>query len=234
MKSDNEALTNQKHPFTDRVVYASGFGRATKKELTDMIKRHGGKMATQLSKNVHYLLTGPSPSPGDLKAADQLAFNGYHIRRLSVNDINEIEQGNTSPYLTEKEIRKNVVLTIRHFEKYRITFDSRFSPIAGQYVYLGSYSTALAQVLGNIGAIGQKEIDSDTNICLLTQETIDHLKSGQPDPVIESIQAECNRRDIVVFNLLFAAEDELLEFFKKHRQMDDVSINLIKLHLSQK
>lgn len=90
------------------------------------------------------------------------------------------------------------------------------NPIARKEIYIGKglagNKDPFCQITGNLGATGDYTISQDTNICILSDNTIRKLQQGEKDETILHIQNYYNSNKAITFELSFLSESDILEF----------------------
>lgn len=86
------------------------------------------------------------------------------------------------------------------------------------------------QMTGNLGAAGDDlSIYPDTNICVLSNQTISKLENGIKDETILYIQDFYNNNKSVKFDFKFISEQEILDFCKS--RCENVGINVLWIYI---
>lgn len=210
------------NPFYDRTVIITGEFTQERKDLGQIIKNMGADINTSITKKTHFVLIGDDPGPKKLEKLDQLIHDGYNIRKLYQSDIDAILEGDWDSYCEEKEIKKGLDFTIAHYNKHHISFENNYNVIASKELYHGKGISGNAdlfnQITGNLGAFGTNEIYPDTNICVLSDSTLEKLEKGEKDETILYIQDFYNNNKAIKFEFMFLSESEILRFCKERCQ----------------
>lgn len=210
------------NPFYDRKVVITGIFVQERKSLGLQLKSMGADIDTSITKRTNYVLIGEEPGLKKIEKVDKLIHDGYKIRKLYQNDINDILSGNWEGYHATKEVKKDIDLTIEHYNKHHIIFENNINIIASKELYYGKNFAGnfdlFNQITGNLGACGDNEIYPETNICVLSNYTIDKLKQGEKDETILYLQNFYNNNKSITFDFKFISECEILAFCIKRCQ----------------
>ena len=207
-------------PFYDRKVVITGDFFIPRKELAAILKReHGADIDTSISKKTNFVLIGEDPGWKKLPKVDKLIHDGFQIRKLYEEDLRAILAGDWEDYHVEKEAKKDLDFTYAHFTDHRITFENNYNVIARNELYYGKGLKGdrdlFAQITGNLGAAGDYEMCPETNLCVLSDSTLEKLQSGEKDETILYIQDYYNNNRAKTFELSFISEGDILRFAKE-------------------
>ncbi|MCR4789588.1 MAG: hypothetical protein K5839_00755 [Treponemataceae bacterium] len=218
------------NPLYHRKVCIQGRFNLPPKVLKQEIEKRGGEVISgDVTKNVHYLLLGHSVPDEKLENLRKLALNGYNIKVLTPSDYEQIKKGNYEGYMVDEIIRKDLHLTIEHYKRFQVSFNSiitglngipkKVNPIYGKSVYLGEGITGqkiiLAQLLGMVGVYGGQGLSSSTDIIVLSPTAFNALKQGTENSEIQTIQDRYNQDLSTSFNYQITTEDELLSWMNE-------------------
>lgn len=220
------------NPFYDRKVVITGEFSIQRKELGKILKSMGADIDTGITKRTNYVLIGNDPGPIKLEKLDKLIHDGYNIRKLNLNDLNAILAGDWEGYHAVKEIVKDLDFTIDHYEQHHIYFENERNIIASKELYYGKGFAGkfdlFNQITGNLGAFGDNEIYPETNICVLSNSTLEKLSTGIKDETVLYIQDFYNNNKAITFDFQFISEKEVLRFCKERcdKCEDEVTMEL--------
>lgn len=207
------------NPFYDRKVVITGEFTQKRNTLGKILKSMGADVNTTISKNTHFVLVGSDPGPKKIEKINKLEHDGFHIQVLYQHDLDAILNDDWSSYRTVKETIKDLDLTIEHYNKHHIKFDNNINIIASRELYYGKNLSGnldvFKQICGNLGACGDNEIYPETNICIISDSTLEKLRKGEKDETILYIQDYYNKNKSVTFGLTFLSENEILEYCKQ-------------------
>lgn len=206
------------NPFYDKKVVITGNFTQPRKELSSKLKLMGADINTCVSKKTIFILIGDDPGPKKLEDVDKLLHNGFNIKKLYQSDIDAIFNGEWEPYKTEITQFKQLDFTYEHYIKHHITFENNRNVIASKELYYGKGFSGnfdlFNQITGNLGALGDNSIFPETNICVLSNSTLDKLKQGEKDETILYIQDYYNSNKSIIFDFSFLSECDILDYVK--------------------
>lgn len=230
---------NPKNPFYDRKVVITGLFRQGRKELAKTLKNMGADINSAISKKTNFVLIGEDPGLSKLEKIDQLLHDGFPIRKLYQEDLDAILSGEWDKYRENKEIVKDLDFTIDHYNKHHIKFKNDVNVIASKELFYGKgfagKFSLFNQMTGNLGAAGDDlSIYPDTNICVLSNQTISKLENGIKDETILYIQDFYNNNKSVKFDFKFISEQEILDFCKSRCEKcgDKCTMDLYNAYLN--
>lgn len=230
---------NPDNPFYDRKVVITGIFKYERKELAQMLKKMGADINTSISKKTNFVLIGEDPGLSKLEKIDQLLHDGFPIRKLYQEDLDAILSGEWDKYRENKEIVKDLDFTIDHYNKHHIKFKNDVNVIASKELFYGKgfagKFSLFNQMTGNLGAAGDDlSIYPDTNICVLSNQTISKLENGIKDETILYIQDFYNNNKSVKFDFKFTSEQEILDFCKSRCEKcgDKCTMDLYNAYLN--
>lgn len=220
------------NPFYDRIIVITGLFTQERGNLARILKSMGADINTTITKKTNFVLIGDDPGPKKIEKVDKLIHDGYNIYKLYQSDIDSILSGNWEDYRAEKKTVKELDFTIDHFKNNHIEFKDDYNVIYGKELYYGKAFSGnfdlFNQITGNLGASGDNEISSNTNICVLSNSTIEKLINGEKDETIQYIQDIYNGTKAKVFDFQFISENDILDFCKMRcaKFEDDATIEL--------
>lgn len=207
------------NPFYDRKVVITGEFDIDRKELGKILKSMGADINTGITKRTNYVLIGDFPGPKKIEKLEKLIHDGYNIRKLYEKDINAILEGDWEGYHATKIVKKDLDFTIEHYNHHNLFFNDERNVISSKELYYGKGFAGnfdlFNQITGNLGAFGDNEIYPETNICVLSDSTIEKLKAGFKDETILYIQDFYNNNRAITFDFFFISEHEILRFCKE-------------------
>ena len=205
-------------PFTDRVVCALGTFTQSPRALQQKLRDMGAdfKPSTRPSRNVHYCLVGENPPQDQMDYLDTLAYHGFVPRVLHQQELNDILAGHYAGYQVPAEFRKNLRLTLRHYEQSHVDYSVGMNPLYTRELYLSpdtqTPQNTLYRLLGERGIYANSYIDETTDVLLVSDRTLEDIKQGRSNPVIDYIQQTYNRSRALSFNDAATTESEVLAF----------------------
>lgn len=228
------------NPFHNRRVVIGGEFSLSTKALRSRLRAMGADIENNVTKNTHYVVLGASV-PETLKENlyNVKVRRGYDVMELSENDLTAILNGRFEGYYTDKEVRKNLMLTYSHYSEAYIKPMEGENPVLEENIYIPSNvevrRDVLCQIIGNIGAYANDEItngsdaDKTKPIVMLTDATLERLKNGEKDDVIAYIERIYNESNSDGLPYQFISMSELLAWTKKRSKDsgDEYTLSLL-------
>lgn len=207
------------NPFYNRKVVITGIFKYERKALAKRIKSMGADIDSNITKKTHFVIIGEEPGPAKIQKINKLTHDGYHIKKIYQEDLDNIFSGKYEEYHVNIEAKKNIKLTYEHYLKHHLTFPNDKNIIASKELFFGKGFAGdyniFNQITGNLGAAGDNIcIYPETNICVLSNSTIQKLIDGVSDETIEYIENFYNSNKSIEFSLTFLSEQEILDFCK--------------------
>lgn len=207
------------NPFYDRKVVITGEFTQNRKCIAQLLKEMGADVDTAITKRTNFVLIGIDPGPKKLEKLDKLIHDGFNIRKIYQHDVDAIFAGDWEGYHAEKEVKKALSLSYEHYTKHHLNFENGYNIIASKELYYGKgfkgYFDLFNQITGNLGAAGDMDIYPETNICVLSDSTVEKLKLGEKDETILYIENYYNSNKSIIFDFDFLSESDVLDFCKK-------------------
>ena len=122
---------------------------------------------------------------------------------------------------------------LRSIEPLKYDEDGKYNPISQKEIFVpeiqGKDMGAFFQIIGNLGGYANKEYFDDTNMILLSDETLRKLKQGEKDSVILEIENRYNKSNTKIFNIQFTSESDFINWVKHRMDIfpDDSTIALL-------
>ena len=93
----------------------------------------------------------------------------------------------------------------------------------------------LRQIIGNFGGYANTEYFEDTNVVMLSAETLRQLEQGIKDDVIKNIEKQYNESSTMFFNIQFTSELDFIAWVKKRLEKfpDESTIALLEKYEKQ-
>ncbi len=238
-------LTNcdENNPFYDRKVVITGDLKINRKELASILKCMGADIDSAISKKTNFVIIGENPGESKIKTLKKLQFDGYSIKEFCEEELNQILSGNyLLEHFTEKEIKKDLKLTIDYLKddivKYYIDYE-KFNSFSRKEFYIGKELEgnrfSLFQMIGNLGGFPNDEIDSTTDIILISDKSVENLKNRIADDTITYIENNYNSNKSVNFKYQFITESEFILYYKRRIELgyktDDVVVASLTSYL---
>lgn len=200
-----------------RVIVTGEFGKYSSRSLSAKLKGYGAELCPSATKNVHFAFIGEEASPKVIEGIEKLFHNGFRIPVGGEQSAKKIMNGDTSWLATVPEVKKQLNFTMDHYNNHRVTFESGRNVIASKEIFYGKGFAGdfllFNQLTGNLGAFGDNIcIYPETNICLLSDITLQKLKKGEKDETILYIEDFYNKSDAITFTYSFLSEKDVIDF----------------------
>ena len=93
----------------------------------------------------------------------------------------------------------------------------------------------IRQLIGNFGGFASAEYFDETNVVMLSTETMRLLEQGIKDEVITNIEKLYTESSSMIFNIQFTSETDFISWVKKRLEKfpDESTIDLLKKYDSR-
>ena len=208
----------QETPFTHRSVCLLGTFRTPTKNLQKRLQALGAEVKTGLSRNLHYAVLGENVPAEARERLEGLAFHGYQPRVLTESEMEDIFGGHYSPYFVPEQTAKDLHLTLRHYQNARLSYEGSMNPLYTKELYLvpdtQTPQLQLYQMLGNRGIYANAYIDDTTDVLVISDNSLQHLRDGQTDESLRYIEQQYNQSRAQTFRFRMTSEGELLSWLR--------------------
>ncbi len=203
-----------------------------------------------------FFIVGTNPNEDSMKRYALNEHDGYHAKMITEDKLYDYLYGRFTeedlvPDIVEK--RLNIDISYYNWSAPTIngkTFVSRVSsplkydkegkdnPISQKEIFVpdiaGKDMGAFFQIIGNLGGYANKEYFDDTNMILLSNETLRKLEQGIKDNVIRDIEERYNKSNTKIFNVQFTSESDFIEWVKRRMAIfpDDSTIEYLNKYES--
>ena len=112
------------------------------------------------------------------------------------------------------------------------------NPIYGMEIYVPNRSNTdmgiLRQIIGNFGGYANTDYFDETNVIMLSEETLRQLEQGIKDDVITQIENKYNQSSSKMFNIQFTCEPDFITWVKKRLEKfpDESTMKLLEMYES--
>ena len=209
------------NPFWYRRIILNGqFSQHSIEYYRQMLQKRGALLyPDQVSKNTNFIVLGDNPDKTVIDAIEKLEFNGFHLKRLNEDNLLSFLNGERCDFFVTEETPKSLSLSIKHLTKKAFPFD-KFNPFSTKELFLGKQikgdRQCFRQAMGNLGAFTNDTMESDTDVCVLSDETYNSLMKGEKDETIQYIENYYNVEAGDVFTYEFVTEGVLMKWAKQH------------------
>lgn len=224
-------------------VVITGFFHIARKHLREALKAMGAKLKNTVTKNVQVVLVGER-NVGSSKIEDlqTLIHNGYNIARICGDaDLDRLLYDTTltpEHFAVPTAARKNLIFTIAHFNKHHHKLSYPVNSIASRELYFPptgfmGRQDLFCQMCGNLGSFGNWDYNSQINLVVLPNSSVEALKRNEKDNVIGAFETYYNNQRTVTFDAEFITERDILKFVRERivRCGDNVNGHLYTLYL---
>lgn len=212
----SDADFQQETPFTRRTVCLLGTFRTATKALQKRLQALGADIKPAPSRNLHYVVLGKDVPAASLEQLQTLAFHGFRPKMLSEADLDDILGGHYSPYLVLERTAKDLRLTFQHFLSNQFRYEGSMNPLYTKELYLAPDTPVeLFQMLGNRGIYANTYIDDTTDVIVISDASLKHLREGQTDDSLRYIEQQYNKSRAQSFRYPMTSEGELLAWLEK-------------------
>jgi len=217
-----------------------------------------GDAIPPVKETTNYFVVGTNPNEDSMKRYALNEHDGYHAKMITEDKLYDFLCGRfTEEDLVPDIVEKRLHIDIGYYN-WSVptingkTFVSRVSsplkydkegkdnPISQKEIFVpnitGKDMGAFFQIIGNLGGYANKEYYDDTNMILLSDETLRKLEQGIKDDVIIDIENRYNKSNTKIFNVQFTSESDFIGWVKRRMEIypDDSTITLLQKYESSK
>ena len=244
---------NQQNPLTDRRVGFIGKFK-NRAALVKKVKELGAsdKSKDGLTRDTQILVMGSDVKQEDFNRLLCYEHDGWKPLKITEVDLQEIFKGHYAGFETPAIAKKQVSLDMSYYnwtppilsdedsdEDSGIRCSSPLiygddNPIYGMEIFVPNRPNAdmgiIRQLIGNFGGYANAEYFDDTNIIMLSGETLRLLEQGLKDDVIKQIEAQYNQSSTKMFNIQFTSEPDFILWVKKRMEKfpDESTMELLR------
>ena len=216
-----------------------------------------GDAIPPVKETTHFFIVGTNPNEDSMKRYALNEHDGYHAKMITEDKLYDYLCGRfTEEDLVPDIVEKRLHIDIGYYNWSVPTingksFVSRVSsplkydkegidnPISQKEIFVpnitGKDMGAFFQIIGNLGGYANKEYFDDTNMILLSNETLRKLEQGVRDNVILDIEERYNKSNTKIFNVQFTSESDFIEWVKRRMLIfpDDSTIDYLNKYESR-
>lgn len=217
-----------------------------------------GDAIPPVKETTNFFIIGTNPNEDSMKRYALNEHDGYHAKMITEDKLYDYLCGRfTEEDLVPDIVEKRLHIDIGYYN-WSVptingkTFVSRVSsplkydkegkdnPISQKEIFVpnitGKDMGAFFQIIGNLGGYANKEYYDDTNMILLSDETLKKLEQGIKDDVIIDIENRYNKSNTKIFNVQFTSESDFIGWVKRRMDIypDDSTITLLQKYESSK
>lgn len=251
----------QQNPLTDRRVgFIGSFKNPSRAELIRKVKAYGAKDSSKegLTRDTQILVIGSDVKQEMLNRLLCYEHDGWKPLKIKEAELHDIFNGHYTGYETPPEVKKQISIDMSYYnwippvyskedndEDTGIRCSSPLvygedNPISGMEIYVPNRPDTdmgiIRQLIGNFGGFANKEYFDDTNIIMLSEETLQQLEKGCKDEIIIDIEKHYNDSSSKSFNIQFTSESDFISWVKKRMKKfpDDSTMKLLNEYKSNK
>lgn len=216
-----------------------------------------GDAIPPVKETTNFFIVGTNPNEDSMKRYALNEHDGYHAKMITEDKLYDYLSGRfTEEDLVPDIVEKRLHIDIGYYNWSVPTingksFVSRVSsplkydkegidnPISQKEIFVpnitGKDMGAFFQIIGNLGGYANNEYFDDTNMILLSNETLRNLEQGVKDNVIRDIEERYNKSNTKIFNVQFTSESDFIEWVKRRMIIfpDDSTIDYLNKYESR-
>lgn len=243
----------QENPLTNRRV---GFlGKFTNRSsIIKKVKEFGAseKSKEGLTRDTQILVMGSDVRQEDLNRLACYEHDGWKPLIITEADLHKIFNGHYAGYETPRSANKQVSIDMSYYnwnppvlseedgeEDAGVRCSSPLiysdeNPIYGLEIFVPNMPNTdmgiIRQLIGNFGGYANPEYYDDTNVIMLSEDTLRLLKQGVKDDVITQIENHYNKSTAKMFNIQFTSEADFVSWVRRRMENfpDESTIELLE------
>ena len=244
---------SQQNPLTNRRVGFIGTFR-NRAALVKKVKEFGAsdKSKDGLTRDTQILVMGSDVKQEDLNRLKCYEHDGWKPLKITEAELQEIFKGHYAGFETPEVAKKQVSLDMSYYywippvlseedsdEDSGVRCSSPLvygedNPIYGMEIYVpnrpGIDMGILRQIIGNFGGYANTEYFDETNVVMLSEETLRLLEQGVKDDIIIQIEKQYNQSSAKLFNIQFTSEPDFISWVKMRMEKfpDESMVKLLE------
>lgn len=252
---------NQQNPLTDRRVGFIGKFK-NRAALVRRVKEFGAspKSKDGLTRDTQILVMGSDIKQEVLNRLLCYEHDGWKPLKINEDELEDIFRGHHHGYETPAVPTKQISIDMTYYNWVPPVYSNdededdgdagiRCSsplvygddnPIYGMEIYVPNRPNkdmgVLRQIIGNYGGYANTEYFDETNVVMLSEDTLRQLEQGIKDDVIINIEKQYNESSAKFFNIQFTSEPDFICWVKKRLEKypDESTMILLEKYVSQK
>lgn len=194
------------------------------------------KSNDNLTRDTQILVFGTDVKQNDLNRLACYEHDGWHPLRITEAQLQEIFNGHYADYATPDVAQKCISIDLSYYNwvppmveddeeskgTMRCTSPLVYgeqNPIYGLEMFVpdipGVNMNVFRQIIGNLGGYANAEYYDETNVILLSDETLRKLEQGIKDDTIRYIEDKYNNGSSPMFNVQFTCESDFIAWVEK-------------------
>ena len=212
-------------------------GVETIDRVSDSRSYKEGETIPPVKESTSFFVVGSNPNEDSLKRFALNEHDGYHAKMINEDKLYALLSGNYTnddimPDIVEKHLHLDIsyynwtapvingkTFVSRVSSPLQYDTEGKLNPISQKEIYVpiisGIDMGAFYQIIGNLGGYANKEYYDDTNLIMLSDETLHKLEQGIKDEVIVGIENRYNKSNTKIFNVQFTSESDFIKWVKK-------------------
>ena len=211
-----------------------------------------------VKETTNFFIVGKNPNEDSMKRYALNEHDGYRAKMITEDILYDYLDGHfTEDDLVPDVIEKRLNIDISYYNWTAPTIngktfvsrvssplkyddEGKINPISQKEIFVPNISDiamdSFFQIIGNLGGYANKEYFDDTNMILLSDETLRKLEQGIKDNVILEIEDRYNKSNTKIFNIQFTSESDFIGWVKRKMELypDDCTISLLHKYESSK
>lgn len=217
-----------------------------------------GDAIPPVKETTSFFVVGKNPNEDSMKRYALNEHDGYHAKMITEDKLYDYLYGRFSeedmvPDVVEKRLHIDIsyynwiaptingkTFVSRVSSPLSYDDEGKINPISQKEIFVsdihGIDMGSFCQIIGNLGGYANKEYFDDTNMILLSDETLRKLEQGIKDNVILDIEDRYNKSSTKIFNIQFTSESDFIKWVKHRMEIypDDSTIALLRKYESSK
>ena len=250
----------QKNPLTDRRVGFIGKFKNRAALVRKVIELGASEKSKDgLTRDTQILVIGDEVKQGVKNRLLCYEHDGWKPLKISEAELQEIFKGHYAGYDTPPVPIKQISIDMSYYNWTPPVFTEdddeenddtgmrcssplvygNDNPIYGMEIYVPDRPDTdmgvLLQIIGNLGGCANTEYFDETNVVMLSAETLRQLEQGIKDNVIRDIEKQYNDSSAMFFNIQFTSEPDFIEWVNKRLEKypDESTMALLKKYEKQ-
>ena len=225
-------------------------------ELVRKVKKFGAseKSKEGLTRDTQILVMGTDIKHEDLNRLLCYEHDGWKPLKITEAELEEIFRGHYAGFETSPVPQKHISIDMSYYNWTPPTFTGEDddedeetgircssplfygedNPIYGMEIFVpdrpNTDMSLLRQIIGNFGGYANTKYFDETNVVMLSANTLQLLEQGAKDEVITDIEEQYNASSAKIFNIQFTSEPDFINWVKQRMEKfpDESTIALME------
>lgn len=237
------SASNQQNPLTGRRVGFIGKFKNRAALVRKVIEFGANKKSKEgLTRDTQILVTGNDIKQDVLNRLLCYEHDGWKPLKISEAQLEDIFKGHYNGYETPAVPIKRISIDMSYYNWVPPVYSSEDdtededkgircsspleygdgNPISGKEIFVPNRPDTdmgiIRQLIGNFGGYANTEYLDDTNVVMLSAETVRLLEQGIKDDVIKQIENQYNDSSAKFFNIQFTSESDFINWVKTRNE----------------